>query len=119
MVDRGQSLTVDAMSQPKMSEMVPSDPKYNPAVEARQRFHFFEEELRKAQPLNPESWRRIQKAHVDDYKGVLQRSKELSDEGRTLEARALIEEWSELQSKYQAQAYGRVPPPVSAEATPR
>ena len=48
-------------------------------------------------------------AHQDDIKGVFKRSKELVDAGENESARLLIEEWSELQNKYKAQAYGRSP----------
>jgi hypothetical protein len=108
-VDDGTPMTAGAMDRPSMAAMEPTDPEYDPAVDAQQRFHGYEQDILAAAPLSPESWKTITQSHQDDIKGVFKRSKELVDAGENDKARLLIEEWAELQNKYKAQAYGRSP----------
>jgi hypothetical protein len=108
-VDDGSSMTDAAMGRPLMADMDPTDPEYDAVVEAQQRFNEYEADALEAAPLDPDSWREITIAHQDDIKGLFKRSKELVDAGENEKARLLIEEWSELQNKYKAQAYGRSP----------
>jgi|GEM_PF-5441703 len=114
-LDDGRALTEDAMNQPSMLQMDPSSETYDPSVEAQQRFSAYEEDILALTPLNPDSWREVTVDHQDDIKGVFKRSKELVDAGENEKARLLIEEWSELQNKYKAQAYGRSPQPMGAD----
>lgn len=111
-VDAGQPLTAAAMKDPDMRSMTGDEDAYDPVTEARQRFNELETDLLAEVPLTPESWRAVTAAHQDDVKGVFQRAKALTDAGNNDEARELLEEWAELQGKYQAQAYGRAPQPV-------
>lgn len=108
-VDDGSPMTGDAMKRPVMADMNPTDPEHDAVIEAQQRFHGYETDALGAAPLDPESWREVTLAHQDDIKGLFKRSKELVDAGENEKARVMIEEWSELQNKYKAQAYGRSP----------
>ncbi len=110
-VDDGSPLTDEAMDQPVMANMDPSDDAYDAETEARQRFNAYESDLLASVPLDPEDWKAITRNHQDDIKGLFKRSKELVDAGYNEDASILIEEWSELQNKYKAQAYGRSPQP--------
>ena len=112
-MDDGSPLTDSAMKQSPMAEMDPTDAEYDASIEARQRFHGYEMDLLGKVPLTPESWKDVTREHQDDIKGVFKRSKELVDAGEPEAARLLIEEWSELQNKYKAQAYGRSPQPYT------
>ncbi len=114
-VDDGSPLTESAMTQRVMSELTGGEQDYDPVTEARQRFHEFEIDLLAAAPLSPESWRQVTAEHRDELKDVFKRSMALTSDGHPDEARALIEEWNELQGKYQAQAYGRAPQPVEPQ----
>lgn len=111
-VDDGSPLTESAMLDPDMRQLTGAEDEYDPSVEARQRFNAMELDLLAAAPLTPESWRSVTAEHREELKGIFKRSKALTDAGHADEARALIEEWNELQGKYQAQAYGRAPQPV-------
>ncbi|MCO4773770.1 MAG: hypothetical protein KDA24_27305, partial [Deltaproteobacteria bacterium] len=108
-VDDGTPLTADAMDLPSMLEMEGGEPEYDAVQEARQRFHSYENEILENAPLDPETWKDITRNHQEDIKGVFKRSKVLVDGGHNEKARVLIEEWTELQNKYKAQAYGRSP----------
>ena len=110
-VDDGSPLTDEAMKQPVMADMDPSNDAYDAETEARQRFNAYESDLLASVPLDPEDWKAITRNHQDDIKGLFKRSKELVDAGHNEDARVLIEEWNELQNKYKAQAYGRSPQP--------
>jgi hypothetical protein len=114
-IDDGSPMTAAAMNALDMSQLDGSDPEYDPGVDARQRFNALELDLLAESPLTPESWKAITADHQEDLKGVFKRAKALSDADHPDDARALIEEWNELQGKYQAQAYGRSPQPVRSE----
>ena len=114
-VDDGSPLTASAMNELDMSQIEPSQSEYDPGIEARQRFNALELDLLAETPLTPETWKAITADHQDDLKAVFKRAKALSDADHPDAARALIEEWNELQGKYQAQAYGRAPQPISPE----
>jgi len=110
-VDDGQPITASAMKDVDMRTLTGNEDEYDGAVEARQRFNSLELDLLAEMPLNPDLWRSVMADHGDDVKGVFKRAKELADAGLNEEGRALLEEWAELQQKYQAQAYGRAPQP--------
>ena len=114
-VDDGQPLTGAAMKDQDMRSLAGSEESYDPATEARQRFHELEMDLLAEVPLTPESWRSVTAAHQDDMKAVFHRAKALTDAGEADAARLLLEEWGELQQKYQAQAYGRAPQPAGVK----
>ncbi len=114
-IDDGSPMTAAAMNELDMSQIDASQDEYDPGIEARQRFNALELDLLAEAPLTPETWKAITADHQDDLKAIFKRAKALSDADHPDDARALIEEWNELQGKYQAQAYGRAPQPIVPE----
>lgn len=111
LMDSGQSFTADAAKQPDMRGISPNDPKYDPIVDADQLFHGFEEALRAARPLDATRFRKLVGEWKERNRGVLDRAQELRKAGHPEASRAVMEEWSRLWGIYQAEAYGRAPPP--------
>jgi hypothetical protein len=104
-------LTDASVDQPKMGEMDPADPAYDPMVEAQQIFHPFEQTLMDADPLDPTAWKAALDEHRTRNGGVLRRADWLRRSGYPEDARDLMLEWSRLYGVWQARAYGRPGPP--------
>lgn len=107
LVDRGQPWSDEAMKLPKMRELDPDDPRYDPVSEAQQHFHPYEEALREAQPLDPDKWRSLLTEFKDHNAEVIARAGDLRRAGHPEDAREFMLEYARLQKHYQAQAYGR------------
>jgi|GEM_PF-6689070 len=112
LLDRGESLTAEAMQRPDMSTLDAKDDDYDAIDEAHQLFNPFEQTLRAAQPLTPEAWKAAMTEHKEDNGAVIARAGDLRRAGHPEEAGEMMMEWSRLYGLYQAQAYGRAPHPV-------
>ena len=103
----GGALTEGVMELPVMGELPADDERYDPAVEAQQIFHPFEQTLLQADPLDPDSWRAAQEQHALRNERSWRRADFLRRSGYTEEASDLMLEWSRLNGIWQARAYGR------------
>jgi hypothetical protein len=96
---------------PNMRELDPTDPAYDPHVEAQQAFAPMEQDLLAADPLDPSAWREALERHKLRNAGVSKRAQFLLKSGHPELAEDLLIEWSRVYGSWQARAYGRAGPP--------
>lgn len=111
LMDSGKSFTADAAAAVDMRSLPAGDPRYDAITEAGQIFAGFEEALRAARPLDAARFRKVGSEWKERNRAVLERAQELRKAGRAEDAKVVMEEWSRLYGIYQAEAYGRAPPP--------
>ena len=106
-----ESLAQGALDFPNMKEIDPSDPSYDPRLEAQQAFAPMEQDLMEADPLGPDAWREALETHQLRNSGVSKRAQFLRKSGHPELAEDLMVEWGRVYGSWQARAYGRVGPP--------
>lgn|GEM_PF-3902219 len=89
-----------AFDDPDMRAMDPDDEDYDEVVEALQRFHEFEKEIRSYEELTPEAWQELQARHLPETEALLDRAAALNLAGHPAEAESLMLEWDLLEAKY-------------------
>lgn len=104
-------LAQGALDFPNMKEVDPSDPSYDPRLEAQQAFAPMEQELMEADPLDPDAWREALETHQLRNSGVSKRAQFLRKSGHPELAEDLMIEWGRVYGSWQARAYGRAGPP--------
>jgi hypothetical protein len=104
-------LAQGALDFPNMKEVDPSDPSYDPRLEAQQAFAPMEQDLMEADPLDPDAWREALETHQLRNSGVSKRAQFLRKSGHPELAEDLMVEWGRVYGSWQARAYGRAGPP--------
>ena len=104
-------MTLGALDFPDMKGLDPTDPAYDPHVEAQQAFAPMERDLLDAEPLDAAAWRGALERHKLRNAGVSRRAQFLRESGHPELAEDLIIEWGRVYGSWQARAYGRAGPP--------
>jgi len=113
-------LTQEAMGEPDMSALSPTDAGYDAKTEAQQLFHPFEMDLRANQPLEPVRYKRLLGQHKGTNAAALRRVTELNRAGHKAQGKELYQEWSRLFELYRREAYaGQENRPAPASPAPR
>ena len=116
----GSWLTQEAMGEPDMSALSPTDAGYDAKTEAQQLFHPFEMDLRANQPLEPVRYKRLLGQHKGTNAAALRRVTELNRAGHKAQGKELYQEWSRLFELYRREAYaGQENRPAPASPAPR
>ena len=93
--------TTDAFDHPDMREMDPIDERYDPVVEAQQRFHAYENAIAARAPMDRDTWTAVRAQFRPAHEAMLERSVELSQAGHGDESESLLIEWSMLESEHE------------------